>query len=355
MLLGPMWLNWRAVKANLRGLDIARKLPVGLCAGDPLSVGLQVTNTRPRLGMWAVFVEDPIRRLASAGMESHRHETIGAPAVIFPYVPAGESRKGGYRGRLCERGRYQFGPIRLFTRFPFGLFLHTITLGESETLLVLPRLGQLQDGWMTRRFDALSGARGRPGAEGDFYGVRPWRNGDGRRLIHWRGSARRGSLVVRQFERPRSRDMAIVLDLWQPESPADSHRENVELAVSFAATILADLCRKGGSIAILAINDPGPEFQSGSASTALLQELMERLATVESYAHDLLPTLLASVLQEIAVDTEIVLVSTRPNDLSDAERFAAIWADPMAHERVKHILCVDTSSEKLADVFQVET
>ena len=179
--------------------------------------------------------------------------------MLFPYVPAGQSRKGAYRGRLVERGRYQFGPVRLSTRFPFGLFSRTITVGESETLIVLPRLGRLTEGWAARRLEAFAGAdrrRRRAGPEGDFYGVREWRSGDGRRLIHWRSSARLGKLVVRQFERPRSRDVAVVLDLWQPEPPAAEHLENVELAVSFAATVLADLCRKGGSNVYLALEQP---------------------------------------------------------------------------------------------------
>jgi len=37
MLLGPFLLNWRAVKANLRGLKVDRNLPLRICAGDVLS------------------------------------------------------------------------------------------------------------------------------------------------------------------------------------------------------------------------------------------------------------------------------------------------------------------------------
>ena len=50
MLLGPLLLNWEAVRTNLRGLRIERKLPPGLSAGDRLSVTLSLTNARRRLG-----------------------------------------------------------------------------------------------------------------------------------------------------------------------------------------------------------------------------------------------------------------------------------------------------------------
>jgi uncharacterized protein (DUF58 family) len=358
MLLGALLLNWRAVRAALNGLKIERQLPSRLCAGDVLSVNLSLTNTRPRLGSWGVVVEEQIQResIAERGNGNHRRQPLLRPSVLFPYVEAGQSRKGVYRGRLPERGRYRFGPLRLSTRFPFGLFSRTITAGETETLIVLPRLGRLTEGWTSRRLEAFAGTqrRQRPGAEGDFYGVREWRGGDGRRLIHWRSSARLGRLVVRQFERPRTRDVAVVLNLWQPEHAAAEDAENAELAVGFAATVLADVCRKSGSNVYLGLTNAEPECVGGPASPATLQGLLERLATAESRSDDALSALLAHALPRIAADTEIVLVSTGPVDLADPARFAALWSDPLVRDRLRRILCVDTSSEQLSMYFVAE-
>jgi uncharacterized protein (DUF58 family) len=357
MLIGPVLLNWQAVRTNLLGLRVDRKLPQGLAAGDRLSVSLSLTNARRRLGAWAVVVEEQIRRITGDSANNDDRLKPLHPAVLFPYVPVGQSRKGAYRGRLLERGRYEFGPLRISTQFPFGLFSRTITAGDIESLIVLPRLGRLTEGWAARRLEAIAGAdrrRRRAGPDGDFYGVRQWHSGDGRRLIHWRSSARLGKLVVRQFEQPQSRDAAVVLDLWQPKRPSAEHLENVELAVSFAATVLADLCRKGGSVVSLAISKSGPECLGGPVSPALLQGLMEQLAIVEARDDDALPTLLAHALQRITAGTEIVVASTRPIDLTDTARFAAIWSDPILLERSRRLRCIDTSSENLAEFFQVE-
>jgi uncharacterized protein (DUF58 family) len=358
MLLGPFLLNWRAVKANLRGLTIDRSVPLHVCAGDVLSVDLNLTNTRKKLGCWAVVVEEQIQRETGNGRNNHRRPTTLRPSVLFPYAPAGQTRKGVYRGRLVERGRYRLGPFRASTRFPFGLFSRTITLGKPETFVVLPRLGRLTQGWAARRREALAGTdrrRQQPGAEGDFYGVREWRSGDGRRLIHWRSSARAGKLVVRQFERPRSRDVAIVLDLWQPEPHGPEHVENVELAVSFAATVLADLCRKGGSNIYLAVSNSKRECVGGPASSATLQRLMEQLALIEARSDTSLPELLAATLRQSAAGTEVVLVSTRAVDLADAARFSEILSDPVTRERVRRILSVNTSTERLAEYFSADS
>jgi uncharacterized protein (DUF58 family) len=358
MLLGPFLVNWRAVRANLRGLKVERNLPLRVCAGDLLSVDLNLTNTRPRLGCWAVVVEENIQREPSNGRNGHRRQSPPLhPNVLFPYTHAGQSRKGVYRGRLAERGRYRFGPFRASTRFPFGLFSRTITLGQPETFIVLPRLGQLTAAWATRKQEAFTETdrrRRQAGAEGDFFGVREWRGGDGQRLVHWRSSARLGKLVVRQLERPRSRDVAIVLDLWQPENHTLEHTANAELAVSFAATVLSDLCRTGGSDVYLGIRNSRLECIGGPASPATLQQMMEQLALAEAQSADVLPALLAESLRQVAVGTEVVLVTTRPVDLADTERFAELWSDPVLRERSRRILHVDASSRRLAEYFAVD-
>ena len=215
--------------------------------------------------------------------------------MLFPYVEAGQSRKGVYRGRL---------PGRPLSVWPLAAF-HAVSLRavfaddhrgrEPETLIVLPRLGRLTEGWTSRRLEAFTerGAASGRASRGIFTASGEWRGGDGRRLIHWRSSARLGRLVVRQFERPRTRDVAVVLDLWQPEHPA-AEDADAELAVSFAATVFADVCRKSGSNVTFGLTNAEPECVGGPASPAILQGLLERLATAESRSDlacpDCLPT-----------------------------------------------------------------
>ena len=355
MLLGPVLLNWRSVGISLRGLTIERQLPLRVAAGDPLAVSLVLKNGRRRLGSWAVLAEDQVQHESDSA--ERRQTTPLHTASLFPYVQPGQSKKGGYRGHLDHRGRYRFGPIRLSTRFPFGLFCKTIVAGRTETLIVLPRLGILTDRWAARQMEVFAGAdrrHNRPGLEGNFYGVRQWRAGDGKRMIHWRSSARIGEPVVRQFELPRSRDLAIVLDLWRPDPPADESLEAVESAVSFVATVMTDACRKGGNNVSLALADPEPKLTAGPASAATLHNMMERLALVESQTDDVLSALLFYSLRRFDADAEVVLVSTRSIDLGDQDRLSSLWSDPVLRERMQRIRLVDASSGELAELFQIE-
>jgi uncharacterized protein (DUF58 family) len=353
MLVGPLLFSWRLVVATLDGLELKRRMPPGICAGDLLVVNVGLRNKRRRLGSWAVAVQDQIRAEAGPG----RGRSI-RPTVFFLYVPAGQSRNGVYRGRLPQRGRYRFGPTRLSTRFPFGLFERRITVDETHTLTVSPRLGRLTQRWITRHHEAFEGTQRRERRHsripGEFYGVREWRLGDSPRWVHWRSSARHGTLVVRQFERQRNRDVAVLVDLWQPEQPEPDDLEAVELAVSFAATVVADLCRKGGSDLLLGTTGAEPECIGGPASLALMQGAMQRLAVVEASAEDRLPELFEQALGRIEPGTEVILVSTRRNDLSDARRFPMLRQDSARRAIARRMRTINAAGDELADYFQPE-
>jgi uncharacterized protein (DUF58 family) len=230
-------------------------------------------------------------------------------------------------------------------------------MGTTASLTVLPKLGRLTQRWTTRRHESFTGTNRRerqPGIEGDFYGVRPWQHGDSVRLIHWRTTARAGELVVRQFEQPRSRDLAILLDLWKPDQPKREHEENIELAVSFAATILNDACRKGANDVYLILADLQPRMTGGPASPVMLQDAMERLALAEAQHRDYTPQLFELLFSRISPGMEVVLLSTRPVDLADPARWGRIEADPAHRAVLRRTRVIDTSSPELGNYFQPE-
>jgi uncharacterized protein (DUF58 family) len=356
MLAGPLLLSRHLALHTLRGLVVQRRLPKAICAGDLLVVHLAIVNTRRFIGSWILSLEDPIRRLVS-GRQSRRNGIVEQPSVLFPYVAARQTCKGDYRGRLAQRGRYSLGPLRVSTRFPFGLFRHSFVCGTTTELTVLPRLGRLTQSWKALRHETFAGnerREHRPGIDGDFYGLRPWQRGDSRRWIHWRSTARAGDVMVRQFEQPYSRDAAIVLDLWQPAEPETSHGENVELAVSFAATLAVELCRRGNSDVFLAAADPEPRLSGGPGSAALLQDLMERLALIDADARDRLPDLLQLAIAQVEQGTEIVLVTTRPVDPRHSDYAGRLSGEAVRRLSGHGLRVVDTSSPSLSRYFLPE-
>lgn len=350
MLTGPIVISWRLVKSTLRKVEIRRKLPESVSAGDLLVVELSAVNRRWRLGSWSITIEDCITR-ESGPVD----EPPIAASVLIPYLKPGEPYLANYRGRLPQRGRYLFGPLRASTQFPLGLLRYRLSFDQTESLVVYPRLGRLSPAWFRVHQSSDLGlgvaARQQGFVEGEFYGLRDWRSGDSRRWLHWRTSARRQTPVVRQFEQQRNEDLAIALEAWQPLSADPARLDTVELAISFAGTILADLCRRGGKWLSICTSDHDPWLESGPTSTALLHQTMRRLAETEANSTDRLPEAIAKLLDQVRPGTRVIVIGTRPVDLSDTQRFACLWNDQRRRAWLSKIQVFDVSSPEFSEYF----
>jgi len=77
----------------------------------------------------------------------------------------------------------------------------------------------------------------------EFFAVRDWQDGDDLRKVHWRSTARRGSLQIRQDETPPNPRATILVDTRSSSRPGANAA--VEWAISAAASIVWELARQG--------------------------------------------------------------------------------------------------------------
>jgi uncharacterized protein (DUF58 family) len=386
LMIAPLLFNWRLVMASLSGLAASRKLPEQMLAGEPLTVEIEVENSRWWMSSWLLRVEDwveegsgfrvqgsgreeagvrsqgPGARGRSSWWQSLRgrlqqldpfHSRATLAATVIPHVPARARGIGTYRITLHRRGRYRFGPLRLSTRFPLGLVKAQLTLPEFGELIVAPRLGRLLPQWTALLEAEMVGDQRRHPqrgvSDGDYYSLRPWQSGDSLRWIHWRTTAKLGRPVVRQYERRRSRDVALVLDPFLPAVAREADQGLVELAISLAATAVHDIASRGQSRLTVALAGEVPEVHSGPASPLFCQEILTRLADlVPSRGHSLAESL-TQALDAAPRGARLIVISPRAADApSLAESTADLPLDP------EDLAWIDTSSEQLPGLFVLE-
>lgn len=406
LLACPVFLAWKMERSSIHGIRVRRKKPTHVVAGEVFHVSVELVNPRKRFSGWAIIVEDTIRLLRNrdfsaaakgdspgdSGLLIHSESRLLRPAVYFEYIKPGGSLKKSYSGCLPRRGKYELGPLVMSTRFPIGFFRTTVQMenrGDSASeFLVYPRWGKLSSQWFSKQHQSdenLQRRRFRSSRlSGEFLGVRHWQSGDVKKWIHWRASAKHNDLVVRQYEQHQNRDAAVVLDLYQPQAPGLKELECVELAVSFAATLINELAKRSGSTLLFGTvlppeNENGNEksakpsrksssgnrkfdriqkdrsdLMKGQICTPLIEGMMERLALIEPSPEDGLAELLLQVLSNSDQNADIFLVSPNPVDFGDSKRFHSLQNDPRLRTLSQRIRVVDTSSEEMEKIFTFE-
>lgn len=351
MLCALLVLNLRFVLVTLRQLTPSRVIPRRVTAGQAFEVELRLSSRQRHGGSWVVTVDDRLQRVAP---EPGAQLTA---ATLFNEVSIGETARQFYRVTLPQRGRYRFGALRVSTKFPLGLVRRSLWFDADDELLVLPEIGQLTRAWHRQQPRSTEGSRQaihRQGVmQGEFHGLRDWRQGDSRRWIHWRTSARMGSLFVRQFEQQEEQDVVLLLDLWMPASASDKQRRHVERAVSFAATVAADLTRRGGARLALGVCGLRYPLVRGPVSNPLLNEALESLSVVQGNPAADMSELLRLAQDDLRRANNVALVSTRPIELAElSKQQTPRGQTALAVQMWRRI---DTSSPESAEVFQLES
>lgn len=110
-----------------------------------------------------------------------------------------------------RRGWQPVGRIRIWSEYPFGLFHVWSWLHPQYRALVYPRAEGNAPPFPESGSAAANLAIVRRGGD-ELSMLRDYHPSDARRLIAWKASARHDTLLVKEFDRPQSRE--IVLD-WQ--------------------------------------------------------------------------------------------------------------------------------------------
>jgi uncharacterized protein (DUF58 family) len=302
VLLAVCGLNVLGAGKRLRRLEGRRRIDDPVFAGRSCEVVVRVRHPRRR-ALFGVRVEDsgPDHSLAwfAERLEGGEEEAFRGTIV------------------LPQRGRYTWGPVTAASGYPFGLAWRQAVLVPGEEVIVLPRLGALHRGRLRRRLLHASLTRERerrrpqrhPGARDEFHSLRAYRSGDSPHAIHWRTSARRGELMVREYEDVPSDNLILVL-----EATPGPHRE---AAISLAATVCWEWCRKRGDRMLVGVNGPPVAVVDGTTGPDFARRALESMAVVENGAGDD-ATLLGRLATASLPPGPALLVSAGPNRLASA-------------------------------------
>lgn len=262
---------------------------VGTVGGE-IDVRLRVEVRSPlpgAQGRWTDALPPGIVALTDAGV-------VGDASGIFPEVASGWGTAGAsvelaYRARAERRGIRPLGPLSVITTDPFGFARRRHTIGLPLPLTVAPAvidLGALAElpgsagGSMHTSTDQL-------GQGADNLIPRHYLPGDSMRRIHWRASAHRDQLMVRQEEQESTPEACVVLDRRRGRWDADAARApgadpGFETAVSACVSAAARLVHEGYLVSVLDTDGTLLAEPIEGSDIAGIDEMAAHFATVTS-------------------------------------------------------------------------
>ena len=165
---------------TLDGLALARVRAGQAIAGEPLALTLEFESARPR---------SAIRVDLGDSTQAFAIEASGKADVTVTLATS-------------RRGWQPLPRLRVWTRWPLGLFRAWSWLHPEQSVLVWPRP---ESGGPPPRLPADVGQRPRLHRGEDVAALREYRSGDPQRHIAWKASARHDQLLSKDFEQPETR------------------------------------------------------------------------------------------------------------------------------------------------------
>jgi uncharacterized protein (DUF58 family) len=152
-----------------------------------------------------------------------------------------------------RRGLHHFDRYQLSTSFPFGFIKRAVTQQRSDTVLIHPPLADVDPKLLSMAISAeIAGARMRPrrGGTDEFYGVKEYRQGENPRWIHWRRSARTGTLVSKEMTHVAPPRLLILLDTCVVGKRTPDEHAAVERAIAMATSLVNRAVDQGLAIGL---------------------------------------------------------------------------------------------------------
>ncbi|MBI3605805.1 MAG: DUF58 domain-containing protein [Nitrospirae bacterium] len=268
MMLSLMLVSGILSETCLNRLRYRRLAPLLIYAGEPVSIKLVVYNDKTVVPSFSLHVADSLEAC------------LGGPVrdKYFFKLPPSALQERSYSVLFRRRGVYRPKGVSFSTRFPFGVFLKTRTEAETEEagILVFPRVFRVSPPGKERALTGPS-ATLKKGPGNSLYQFRPYISGDDARAIHWKTSARKNKLMVREYEEEDEKKVIVGISNRVLNPPSKESLERFEKGIELAASYCRYYLEEGYWVSFF----DGETLLSGGTGMHQLKEILTILATLD--------------------------------------------------------------------------
>lgn len=308
-----------------RGLTVERHVPPAAHQGEDVRVRLVVRN-ETALPKLYLSLSDPAPR----GVE------LVDPRPLPVHLAPRATAEAEYLIRLKRRGIQRFDTVQLHSTDLLGLWDQRFPVAVASEILVYPRVVQLPSRLLVPDLGGGSApleATQRKGEGSSFFGIREYRQGDPLRHVHWRTTARRGSLAVTEWEAEESRNAVLAIEtVAGSDGPFGETGSTLDAAAGLAASLAKEILGANNSVRLLA---PGAGEWRGDAVRGLeaMSGILETLARMQGTAGVSVAAELQRLSPHLEAGSVVCWLTALPNEelLTTARYLQAVRLRPVVY------------------------
>jgi uncharacterized protein (DUF58 family) len=261
-------IDFLLLYALQNGLYAERKHAPRLSNGDSNEITIVIQN-RYRYPIF-VSIEDELPFQFQNRNHSIRGKVLQGTNTDFHYSLTPKSR-----------GEYFFGILRVFASTQLGLVERRFSFGEPNMVPVYPSYLQM------RRYELMAvGNRltelgvkrvRRIGQTMEFDTIRPYTEGDDKRNVNWKATARRSAVMVNQYQDEKSRPVYVLIDTGRTMKAPFNQMTLVDYSVNAALVLLNTALIKDDRAGLITFGHEMGNFIPAEKNRGHIRLLLEAL------------------------------------------------------------------------------
>jgi len=255
------------------GISATRKLPEKFSNSDLNEVPLQLSNRYPFKIDFEVIDEIPVQ------FQKRDFLKTGS-------IPAGEKIRITYGLRPVERGVYTFGRLNIFVTTTLKLVKRRYVFDNGQPVKVYPSFIQMKkyaflaiDNKLTQF--GLKKIR-RIGHTMEFEQIKDYVSGDDVRTINWKATAKRGDLMVNQFQDEKSQPIYSIIDASRVMKMPFEGLSLLDYAINSTLAFSNVALKKNDKTGLITFSNTIINHLAASSKKTHLNTILEVLYSIET-------------------------------------------------------------------------
>jgi len=193
----------------------------------------------------------------------------------------GERQDLSYTLRPVKRGVYEFGKLNLLISTPIGLGMRKVVAAQPFQVAVYPSFLQMH------RYELMAHSQNlveagikkirKIGHNMEFEQIKEYVPGDDYRALNWKATARKGDLMVNQYEDEKSQQVYSLIDKGRTMQMPFGGMALLDYAINTSLAIANIAMKKQDKAGLITFNKGVNTFLPASKKARQLNLIMERL------------------------------------------------------------------------------